>query len=52
MHFLVLIAELGLSRYSRNNPVSKKTLNRDEFILVLKNSFNFAKLDKFKKTIL
>jgi len=43
---------MGLARYSRNNPISKKTLNRDEFILVLKNSYIFAKLDKFKKVIL
>lgn len=27
-------------------------MNRDEFILVLKNSYIFAKLDKFKKVIL
>jgi len=43
---------MGLARYSRNNPISKKTLNRDEFILVLKNSYIFAKLDKFKQVIL
>ena len=28
-HFILLIAELGLSRYSRNNAAGKKTLNRD-----------------------
>ena len=52
IHFLLLIAEMGLARYSRNNPISKKTLNRDEFILILKNSYIFAKLDKFKQAIL
>ena len=51
-HFIFLIAELGLSRYSRNNSVGKKTLNRDEFIIVLCNCFSFATLSKFKKSIL
>jgi Ca2+-binding EF-hand superfamily protein len=46
------MAEMGLARYSRNNAINKKTLNRDEFILILKNSYIFAKLDKFKQVIL
>ena len=49
---IYLIAELGLSRYSRNNSICKKTLNRDEFVIVLRNTFKFAKLDKFKVSIL
>lgn len=52
IHFIYLIAELGLSRYSRNNSVSKRTLNRDEFVIVLVNSFEFASLLRFKKAIL
>lgn len=52
IEFIYLIGELGLSRYSRNHPAAKRTLNRDEFIIVLTNSFEFAKLSKFKKSIL
>lgn len=51
-HFIFLIAELGLSRYCRNNVVGKKTINCDEFILILRNSFEFAKLAKFRTSIL
>jgi hypothetical protein len=29
IHFIYLISELGLSRYSQNNAITKKTLNRD-----------------------
>ena len=50
-NFILLIAELGLSRYSSNNP-GKKGLNRDEFILLLINTFGFARLQKFRKSIL
>jgi len=50
-NFIYLLAELGLSRYSRNHP-GKKTLNRDEFVLLLVNTFSFAKLQKFRKSIL
>ena len=52
IQFLLLIAELGLSRYSRNNAITKKTLNKDQFIIVIRNSFAFSKLDKFKAAIL
>ena len=52
IHFIFLIAELGLSRYSRNRPCGKKSLNRDEFVILLINTFEFAKLLKFKKYIL
>lgn len=52
MYFILIIAELGLSRYSRNNPVSKKTLNKDEFVILFKNSFKFLEISKFKNSIL
>lgn len=52
IHFIYLIAELGLSRYSRNHSAGKRTLNRDEFIVLLINSFEFASLNHFKKSIL
>ncbi len=59
--FIYLMAELGLSRYSQNHSLSKKTLNKDEFVILFKNSFKvfdvariraeflwkiFAKIDK------
>jgi len=61
MIFICLVAELGLSRYSRNNGISKKFINKDEFVIVFRNSFKvfevarirveflwkvFAKIDK------
>lgn len=52
IHFIFLIAELGLSRFSTNNSSSKKTLNRDEFVILLKNTFSFIKLGAFKNSIL
>lgn len=53
IHFIYLVAELGLSRFAKNNPpASKKTLTRDEFVRVLCNSFSFLRLDLFKKSIL
>ena len=52
IHFIYLIAELGLSRYSQNHSSSKRTLNRDEFIILLVNSFEFASLTRLKKNIL
>ena len=51
-HFIFVIAELGLSRYCRNNQVGKKTINCEEFILIVINSFEFAKLSKFRASIL
>lgn len=50
--FIYLIGELGVSRYAENNSVTKKTLNRDEFVRLLKNTFKFLRLDPFKNSIL
>ena len=50
--FIFLMAEVGLGRFSRNYPVGKKTLNREEFVILLKNSFSFLKLGQFKNSIL
>ncbi len=59
--FIYLVAELGLSRYSSNHGVTTKTLNKDQFVVLFKNSFRafdvsriradflhkvFAKIDK------
>lgn len=52
VNFILLIAELGLSRYSSNNSSAKKTLNKDEFCILLKNSFSFLKLGQFKNSFL
>jgi hypothetical protein len=37
--FIYLVGELGLSRYSRNHSVAKKVLNKDEFVILFRNSF-------------
>ena len=37
--FIYLAAELGLSKYSRNHNVTKKVLNKDEFVILFRNSF-------------
>ena len=50
--FIYLIAELGLSRWAANRESSKRTLDRDEFVRLLKNTFSFLKLDNFKNSIL
>jgi Ca2+-binding EF-hand superfamily protein len=50
--FIYLIAEVGLSRFAANRPPSKRTLNCSEFIILLKNTFSFLKLDNFKDSIL
>ena len=39
--FLYLVAELGLIRFAENHPNHKKTLNREEFLLLLRNTFKF-----------
>ncbi len=39
MIFIYLVAELGLSRYSKNHDVAKKSLNKDEFVILFRNSF-------------
>lgn len=50
--FIYLIAEVGLSRFSANRDACKRTLDVEEFILLLKNTFSFLKLGKFKNSIL
>jgi hypothetical protein len=37
--FIYLVAELGLSRYSRNHNVTKKVLDKHEFVILFRNSF-------------
>lgn len=43
---------MGLARFAKTRPPSKRTLNVDEFILLFKNSFSFLKLGGFKDSIL
>lgn len=50
--FIYLVAELGLSRYSSNHSSSKRTLDKDEFVLLLINTYSWCRLSKFKKSIL
>jgi hypothetical protein len=39
-------------RFASNRYIFRKTLTRDEFALLLKNSFSFLKLGQFKNSIL
>ena len=50
--FIYLIAELGLSRYQRNHDSAKKTLNADEFIVLLRNTFKFLNIGRVKNALL
>jgi len=50
--FIFLMAQIGLGRFSKNYSVGKKTLNRDEFVILLKTTFSFLKLSQFKNSIL
>ena len=52
IYFIYLVCELGLSQYAKNNPHSNKTLNKEEFVRLLKNTFAFIRLENFKKSIL
>lgn len=46
--FIYLVAELGLSRYSRNHNVTKKVLNKDEFVILFRNSFKAFEVSRIR----
>ncbi len=46
--FIYLVAELGLSRYSRNHSVAKKVLNKDEFVILFRNSFKAFEVTRIR----
>jgi Ca2+-binding EF-hand superfamily protein len=48
MIFIYLVAELGLSRYSKNHNVSVKTLNKDEFVILFRNSFKVFEVSRIR----
>jgi Ca2+-binding EF-hand superfamily protein len=50
--FFSLVAELGLSRYQKNHDSSKKTLNAEEFVVLLRNTFKFLDVGRVKKDLL
>ena len=52
VYFIYLLAEIELTRFSKNNTTSKKSLNQNEFVIVLCNSFSLVKLSLFNKKIL
>ena len=49
---MYLIAELGLTRYSQNHPNAKKTLNKEEFLILLRNTYKFLLILRVKTSIL
>lgn len=48
MIFIYLVAELGLSRYSKNHNVTVKTLNKDEFVILFRNSFKVFEVSRIR----
>ena len=52
MIFIYLAAELGLSRYSKNHSVSKKTLDKDQFVVLFRNSFKFLNVARIRTDFL
>jgi hypothetical protein len=52
MIFIYLAAELGLSRYSKNHSVNKKTLDKDQFVVLFRNSFKFLNVARIRTDFL
>lgn len=52
MIFIFLTSELGLSRYSKNHSSKTKSLNKDEFVVLFKNSFKSFNLSRIKESFL
>lgn len=50
--FLYLVAELGLSRFRQNHPATKKTLDKNEFATLFRNSYGFMKISKMRQEYL
>lgn len=50
--FIYLVAELGLSRYSRYHNISKKVLNKDEFVILFRNSFKTFEVARIRADFL
>ena len=50
--FIYLTAELGLSKYSKNHGVTKKTLNKDEFVILFRNSFKVYEISRIRPEFL
>jgi Ca2+-binding EF-hand superfamily protein len=50
--FIYLVAELGLSRYSRNHDISKKVLKKDEFVILFRNSFKVFEVSRIQPEFL
>lgn len=50
--FIYLIGQLGLSKFAINRQSSRRSLNKDEFVRLLRSSYSFLNLDTFKTSIL
>lgn len=50
--FIIVAAQLGLRKFMKNHLESKKQLNKHEFARLLKESFRFLNLGRFKNSIL
>lgn len=50
--FIYLVGELGLSRFQKNHPASKRMINREEFVIILNNSFKFLAIAKVRNELL
>jgi hypothetical protein len=49
--FIICLAKLGLSKFARHHP-KKRTLTRDEFILLFKRSFNILGAQRISDKLL
>jgi len=52
MIFIYLVAQLGLSRYSRNHNITKKVLDKDEFVILFRNSFKVFEVSRIRPEFL
>lgn len=50
--FLYLVGQLGLSKFSINRQSSRRFLTKEEFVKLLRNSYDFLDIANFKTSIL
>ena len=51
-YFVEHICNLGISSFLMNHPPGKRTLDRDEFVRLFKNSFYFLNVSRIKDELL
>lgn len=51
-YFIEHVANLGISDFLSNHPPGKKTINRDEFVRLFRNSFYFLNVSRIQDELL